>query len=190
MSFGIILSAMGRESERGEREGVRVVLSLGSNVEPRREHLAKALDAVCRFPSTRLVAASPVEETEPVGVPEAFRHLKFLNQVAIFDTALGARDFSDRMHRVEADLGRVRGVRNGPRTVDIDMVDYGGTTSDDPELTLPHPRARGRDFVMRPWLELERRLGLRTASRVAPSTDGAIFGTISVKCMQSERARS
>ena len=62
------------------------------------------------------------------------------------------------MHRVEADLGRVRGVRNGPRTVDIDMIDYGGMTSDDPELTLPHPRARERDFVMRPWRELERKL--------------------------------
>ena len=141
-----------------EPEDVRVVLSLGSNIEPRREYLAKALDAVTRFPSTHFVAASPVEETEPVGVPEEFRSLKFLNQVAIFDTALDAHDFSDRMHKVEADLGRVRSVKNGPRTIDIDMIDYGGTTSDDPELTLPHPRARERDFVMRPWRELERSL--------------------------------
>ena len=141
-----------------EPEDVRVVLSLGSNLEPRREHLAKALEAVRRFPSTHFVAASPVEETEPVGVPEEFRNLKFLNQVAIFDTALDAHDFSDRMHRVEDELGRVRSVRNGPRTIDIDMVDYGGTTSDDPGLTLPHPRAKERDFVMRPWRELERRI--------------------------------
>ena len=141
-----------------EPEDVRVVLSLGSNLEPRREHLERALDALCRFPSTHFVAASPLEETEPVGVPAEFKDLKFLNQVAIFDTALDARDFSDRMHRVEDELGRVRSVRNGPRTVDIDMVDYGGVVSDDPELTLPHPRARERDFVMRPWRELERRL--------------------------------
>ena len=132
------------------------MISLGSNIEPRREHLAKALDALCLFPSTRLVASGQVEETEPVGVPEEFRHLKFLNQIAIFETALDARDFSDRMHRVEADLGRVRSVRNGPRTIDIDMIDYGGMKSSDPELTLPHPRARERDFVMRPWMELER----------------------------------
>jgi len=151
---------------RAEPWFVRVVLSLGSNVEPRREYLAKALDAVRGFPSTRFVAASPVEETEPVGVPEEFRGLKFLNQVVIVDTALGARDFSDRMHRVEADLGRVRGVRNGPRTIDIDMVDYGGMTSDDPELTLPHPRAGERDFVMRPWRELERRMASGGASSV------------------------
>lgn len=141
-----------------EPADVRVVLSLGSNVEPRRTYLAQALDAIGRFPSTHFVAASPVEETEPVDVPEEFRDLKFLNQVAIFDTALDARDFSDRMHRVEADLGRVRHVRNGPRTIDIDMVDYGGTTSNDPDLTLPHPRAHARDFVMRPWRELERHL--------------------------------
>jgi len=141
-----------------DMRSVRVVLSLGSNIEPRREYIAKALDAVCRFPTTRLVAASPVEETEPVGVPEEFQGLKFLNQVAIFDTALDAHDFSNRMHRVEEDLGRVRSVRNGPRTIDIDMIDYGGMTSDDPELTLPHPRARERDFVMRPWRELTRRL--------------------------------
>ena len=140
---------------------VRVVLSLGSNVEPRREYLEKALEAVCKFPSTHFVAASPVEETEPLGVPEEFKYMKFLNQVAIFDTALDARDFSNRMHSVEANLGRVRSVRNGPRTIDIDMVDYGGIVSDDPELTLPHPRACERDFVMRPWRELERQLGNR-----------------------------
>ncbi len=137
-----------------EPEDVRVVLSLGSNVEPRREYLARALDAVSKFPSTHFVAASPVEETEPVGVPEEFRHLKFLNQVAIFETALDPHDFSERMHRVEDELGRKRTVRNGPRTVDIDMVDYGGIAMDDPELTLPHPRAKERDFVMRPWKAL------------------------------------
>ena len=95
-----------------------------------------------------------MEETEPVGVPEEFRHLKFLNQVAIFETALDPHDFSERMHRVEDELGRKRTVRNGPRTVDIDMVDYGGIAMDDPELTLPHPRAKERDFVMRPWKAL------------------------------------
>ena len=133
-----------------------MVISLGSNIEPRRGYLARALDALERFPETHLVAASPVEETEPVGVPEEFREMKFLNQVAIFETSLDARGFSDRMHRVEDELGRVRSVRNGPRTIDIDMIDYEGVVSDDPELTLPHPRARERDFVMRPWQSLLR----------------------------------
>ncbi|MBQ6137172.1 MAG: 2-amino-4-hydroxy-6-hydroxymethyldihydropteridine diphosphokinase [Kiritimatiellae bacterium] len=138
-----------------EPQDVRVVLSLGSNVEPRREYLAKALDAVSRFPSTHLVASSGIEETEPVDVPEEFRGLKFLNQIVIVETALDPHDFSARMHRVEDDLGRVRTVKNGPRTIDIDMIDYGGLVLDTPDLVLPHPRAGERDFVMRPWKELE-----------------------------------
>jgi len=80
--------------------------------------------------------------------------MKFMNQVAVFETALSAREFSKRMHAVEDSLGRQRTVRNGPRTMDIDLVDFGGMVSDDPELTLPHPRARMRDFVMGPLAEL------------------------------------
>ena len=131
-----------------------VVIALGSNLEPRRERLARALAALGEFPDTRLVAASEVEETEPVGVPAEFAALRFLNQVALFETTLAPKDFSDRMHALEAAHGRVRTVRNGPRTIDIDMIDYDGIVSDDPELTLPHPRARERDFVWRPWRAL------------------------------------
>ena len=137
---------------------MRVTLSFGSNLEPRREFLARSLEVVSSFPDTRLLAASEIEETEPVGVPPEFRHLRFLNRVAIFETGLSAQEFSRRMHRVEDELGRVRTMRNGPRTIDIDMIDYGGQVSDDPDLTLPHPRARERDFVLRPWMELEKRL--------------------------------
>ena len=139
------------------KRSVRVVLSLGSNVEPRREHLERALAALGAFPDTRLVAVSDIEETEPVDVPAEFRALKFLNLVAFAETTLSAQDFSDRMHRVEDELGRVRTVRNGPRTIDIDMIDYGGTVSDDPKLTLPHPRAMERAFVTKPWKTLIRR---------------------------------
>jgi len=135
----------------------RVVLSFGSNLEPRREHLARALAAVGGFPQTRLVAVSDVEETEPVGVPAEFADLKFLNALAFVDTELPAHEFSDRMHRVEDALGRMRTVRNGPRTIDIDLIDYGGMVSDDPALTLPHPRAMEREFVTRPWKALIRR---------------------------------
>ena len=138
----------------------RVVLSLGSNIEPRRDYLARALAALSALPETRLEAASEVEETEPVGVPPEYASAKFLNQVAVFATTLAPHDFARRMHAVEDDLGRVRGpVRNVPRTIDVDMVDYDGMALDDPELTLPHPRAMERDFVRRPWQELVRRLG-------------------------------
>jgi 2-amino-4-hydroxy-6-hydroxymethyldihydropteridine diphosphokinase len=137
----------------------RVVLSFGSNISPRREYLENALAQVCAYPGTKLLAASEIEETEPAGVPEEFRDRKFLNRVAIFETELSAEDFSRRMHRSEDGLGRVRGeVRNVPRTIDIDMIDYEGVVSSSPELTLPHPRAKERDFVMRPWMELEKNL--------------------------------
>ena len=129
----------------------KVVIALGSNLEPRAEYLARALEGLAAFPATRLVEASSVEETDPVGVPAEFADLRFLNQVALFETDLAPREFSDRMHALEDALGRVRTVRNGPRTIDIDMIDYEGVVSDDPELLLPHPRAEERDFVRIPW---------------------------------------
>lgn len=137
----------------------KVVLSFGSNIEPRCERLEAALEKVCGFSRTTLLAASEIEETEPQGVPDEYREMKFMNRVAIFETELSAEEFSRLMHRSEDELGRVRGeVRNAPRTIDIDMIDYEGAVSDSPELTLPHPRAKERDFVMRPWMELEKKL--------------------------------
>ena len=133
---------------------MRAIVALGSNVEPRNARLAFALKALGEMPGTRLVKASSVIETEPQDVPEEFKDLKFLNQVAILETSLPVREFSDRMHAIEDAQGRVRTVRNGPRTIDIDLVDFGGIAMDDPGLTLPHPRARSRDFVMRPLAEL------------------------------------
>ena len=130
-------------------EPVRAVVSLGSNIEPRAEYLSRALEMLSAMPMTRLVAESPVEETEPVDVPQEFANLKFLNQVVVFETGLEPREFSRRMHAIEGALGRVRTVLNGPRTIDIDLIDFGGLHMDDPELTLPHPRALDRDFIRR-----------------------------------------
>jgi 2-amino-4-hydroxy-6-hydroxymethyldihydropteridine diphosphokinase len=132
----------------------RAVVSLGSNIEPRAEFLARALDALGALPSTRLVQASSVMETVPVDVPREFAGLLFLNQAAVFDTGLEVRDFARRMHAVEDGLGRTRTVRNGPRTIDIDLVDFDGMVLDEPDLTLPHPRAAERDFVVHPLAEL------------------------------------
>ena len=129
---------------------VVAVVSLGSNIEPRAEYLARAREALAAFPRTRIVKTSAVEETEPVDVPGEYAHMKFLNQIVVLETALEPLDFSRRMHATEDALGRVRTVRNGPRTIDIDLIDFGGITLSTPELTLPHPRARERDFVMRP----------------------------------------
>jgi 2-amino-4-hydroxy-6-hydroxymethyldihydropteridine diphosphokinase len=138
-----------------EKNFVRLAVSLGSNIEPRREYLDKALSCLSALPGTRFIAASEVVETEPVGVPEEYSNLKFLNRVAVFESNLSAAEFSRAMHEIEDALGRKRGpVRNVPRTIDIDLIDFGGLISDDPELTLPHPRWRERDFVREPLMAL------------------------------------
>ena len=137
-----------------QRPSKRAIVSLGSNLEPRADYLKRAIAALSALPGTRFVKASSVIETEPVDVPPEFAALKFLNQIAVFETALDPFDFSRRMHAIEDDLGRVRTVRNGPRTIDIDLIDFGGEVISTPELILPHPRARDRSFVMDPMKEL------------------------------------
>ena len=133
---------------------MRAIVSLGSNIESRADYLKRAIAALSSLPETRFVKASSVIETEPVDVPAEFAALKFLNQAAIFETVLDPFDFSRRMHAIEDGLGRVRTVRNGPRMIDIDLIDFGGIRLDSPELTLPHPRAAARDFVLKPLAEL------------------------------------
>lgn len=132
----------------------RAAVSLGSNLGRREANLRRALVALLRLPRTRLLDASEVTETEPVGVPREFSSMKFLNQAAVFETELSPLEFSRAMHAIEDRMGRVRTVRNGPRTIDIDLVDFGGLKMRTRELTLPHPRAAERDFVLRPLREL------------------------------------
>ena len=152
-----MLPASPQRNDRTARvptSSVLVLVSLGSNIEPRADYLKKAIAALSSLPETTFVKASSVIETEPVDVPPEFAALKFLNQVAVFETALDPFDFSRRMHAIEDDLGRVRTVRNGPRTIDIDLSDFGGQVINTPELTLPHPRAHLRPFVQEPLKEL------------------------------------
>ena len=133
---------------------VRAVVSLGSNVGARATYLKRALAALAKLPGTRLVDASAVRETEPVDVPAEFAAQKFLNQAAVFETTLAPLAFSRAMHAVEDRLGRVRTVRNGPRTIDLDLILFGDVRMKTPELTLPHPRAQERAFVIEPLNEL------------------------------------
>lgn len=136
-------------NEGGQASGPhRVVIALGSNLGNRLENLQGGLDALFGAPGLALVAVSPVYETVPVGGPE---QPNYLNAVVIAQTSMPARRVLDRCHEVEAALGRVRGEIWGPRTLDLDVIVYGDVVSADPELTLPHPRAHERAFVLAPW---------------------------------------
>lgn len=144
------------------------VLSLGSNLGDRLENLQGAIDALFDAPGITFVAVSPVYETEPVGGPEQD---DFLNAVLVADTRLSPETLLERALNVENSMDRVRDVRWGPRTLDIDIVQFGEVTSDDPELTLPHPRAHERAFVLRPWADVEPDAELAGHGRVGDLAD-------------------
>ncbi|RCV55157.1 2-amino-4-hydroxy-6-hydroxymethyldihydropteridine diphosphokinase [Marinitenerispora sediminis] len=130
----------------------RVVLSLGSNLGQRMDNLQGALDVLFDARGLRFVAASPVYETAPVGGPEQGA---YLNAIVLADTLLGPRTLLERAQSVEEAFDRVRDIHWGPRTLDVDIITYGDETSDDPTLTLPHPRAHERAFVLRPWADVD-----------------------------------
>ncbi len=130
----------------------RAVLSVGSNLGDRLGTLQGCVQAIARLPDTDVRAISPVYETAPVGGPA---QPDYLNAVIVIQTGLPPRDLLEAAHRIEADFGRVRAGRFGPRTLDIDIIDYSGEISGDPELTLPHPRARERAFVLAPWHDVD-----------------------------------
>ena len=151
---------------------MKAIVSLGSNIEPRREYLARAIDALKELDGTDLERVSAVEETEPVDVPSEFASQKFLNQVAIFETKLDALSFSNSMHAIESQLGRMRTVIHGPRTIDIDLIAFGDIELNDASLTLPHPRAMERSFVMVPLQKLY--LEDRTKAAVIALKEGLV----------------
>jgi 2-amino-4-hydroxy-6-hydroxymethyldihydropteridine diphosphokinase len=149
----------------------RVFLSLGSNVGDRVAHLAQAVESL-----PDVVAVSPTYETDPVGGPEQG---PFLNLVAELSTSIEPRDLLAICHRIESTAERVREERWGPRTLDIDVIWVDGVVSDDPALTLPHPRWMERRFVLAPLRDLapdlvsERDLQLAegTVRRLDPTGD-------------------
>ena len=130
----------------------RVVLSVGANLGDRLGTLQRCVQVIAGLPDTDVLAISPVYETAPVGGPA---QPDYLNAVVIIRTGLPPRDLLGAAHRIEADFGRVRAERFGPRTLDIDIISYEGQVSDDPVLTLPHPRAHERVFVLLPWSDLD-----------------------------------
>lgn len=133
-------------------------VAFGANLGEPIETLRAAAVALGRRPGLELVAGSPVYRTRPIGPPG---QPDYANAVARVQTALAAEALLDVMHGVEAEFGRVRDVRWGPRTLDLDLIWYEGEERADERLTLPHPRAHEREFVLRPLADLDPDLVLR-----------------------------
>jgi 2-amino-4-hydroxy-6-hydroxymethyldihydropteridine diphosphokinase len=132
----------------------RAVVSLGSNLGNRLETLQGAIDALEDTPGVRVKAVSPVYETEPWGV-EPGSQPSYLNAVVLLGTTLPPSLLLERGQAIEEAFERVRDERWGPRTIDVDLVSYQGVVSADPGLTLPHPRAHQRAFILVPWHDVD-----------------------------------
>lgn len=130
----------------------RVALALGANLGDRLAALQGAVRLLTRPGGVTEGRVSSVFETEPVGGPE---QPGYLNAVLVGCTRLTPPDLLQLAHATEQVYRRTRDVRWGPRTLDVDILSYGDLVSADPDLTLPHPRAHERGFVLVPWAEVE-----------------------------------
>ncbi|MFS8198966.1 2-amino-4-hydroxy-6-hydroxymethyldihydropteridine diphosphokinase (plasmid) [Streptomyces sp. CWNU-52B] len=148
----------------------RAVIALGSNLGNRLETIQGAIDALEDTPGVRVKAVSPVYETEPWGVaPDS--QPSYFNAVIVLKTTLPPSSLLERAHAVEEAFHRVRDEHWGPRTIDVDIVAYADVVSDDPTLTLPHPRAHERAFVLAPWNDVEPQAQLPGRGLVAQLLD-------------------
>jgi 2-amino-4-hydroxy-6-hydroxymethyldihydropteridine diphosphokinase len=126
----------------------RAVIALGSNLGERSDTLSAAVADLVDPPEVRLLAISPIVQTKAVGGPPD--QPDFLNMVIAVETVLPPKELLEHCHAVEQKHLRVREEHWGPRTLDVDIITYGDLVSADPELTLPHPRAAERAFVLYP----------------------------------------
>ncbi|THJ65141.1 2-amino-4-hydroxy-6-hydroxymethyldihydropteridine diphosphokinase [Arthrobacter echini] len=147
-------------------EQVHSVLALGSNLGESRDTLVSAVEDLVEPDEVRLHALSPVVRTRAVGGPE---QPDYLNMVIEVETSLGPFELLAHCQGVEEKHRRRRTVRWGPRTLDVDIITYGSWTSDDDVLTVPHPRAASRAFVLQPWawMDPRARLAGRPVSELA-----------------------
>lgn len=140
----------------GDRElPVAALVALGSNLGDRNEHLHFAIEKLKTLPRTEFAGVSGFLETEPEGGPP---QRPFLNGVALLRTRLAPGDLLRRLHEIERMRGRERTLKDGPRTLDLDLIVYGGVICETPDLVLPHPRFRERSFVLEPAAEVAPRL--------------------------------
>lgn len=151
-----------------ERGDTVAVVALGANLGDRQATVDQALIDLARLPLvTGVTAAEPIESVAvTLSGPDAAAPA-YLNTIALVTTRLAPTVLLGYLHAIEARHGRERRERWGDRTLDLDLIAYGDVRSDDARLTLPHPRAAERDFVLRPWLALDPDAVLPGAGRVA-----------------------
>jgi 2-amino-4-hydroxy-6-hydroxymethyldihydropteridine diphosphokinase len=139
-------------------------VALGSNLGDPRRQLLDAMAALANLPDTRLLQRSRLYRTPPWGMLE---QPPFINAAVELDTALSPHALLDAMLAIEQRAGRVRAERNGPRTLDLDLLHVDGVQLDDPQLTLPHPRMAERAFVLLPLHDIAPTLRLPGQATVA-----------------------
>jgi 2-amino-4-hydroxy-6-hydroxymethyldihydropteridine diphosphokinase len=141
---------------------MKAVVSLGANIGDPKANLDLAV-ALLRE-ATDVIAVSSYLQTKPVGGPE---QPDYLNAVAIVESELPAKDLLAVLNGIETAMGRTREIHWGPRVIDLDLIQYDGLLVNDEKLTLPHPRAHERRFVLAPWFEIEPEAILLTHGRIS-----------------------
>jgi len=140
----------------------RVYVALGSNLGDRGGFLTRAREALAKLPLTTVLAASTIEETDPVGPPGQER---FLNQMVLLETSLDPGRFLKLLHKIEDENGRTRTERWGPRTLDLDIVRFGTRRLRDLDLKIPHPELPNREWWLREIEELDRLVPVKREER-------------------------
>ena len=129
----------------------KALIGIGSNIGDRKQHIDTAIEALNHIPSVKVSRMSPIYETEPWGY---VNQAKFFNAVIEVETNLTANTLLGVCLGIEAGIGRIRDIKNGPRVLDLDLLLFEGQECMSAELTLPHPRMFERDFVLIPLRDL------------------------------------
>lgn len=156
----------------------RVFVGMGSNLGDRASMLNRAARELGRVPGVKLLACSPVYETDPVGKPDQPR---FLNAACEIQTALAPADLMRELLSIEERLGRTRSERWGPREIDLDILLYDGLVLENPDVTVPHPELERRRFVLVPLRELDR--------DVVHPVSGRTIGELAEACSEEGRVQ-
>ena len=130
---------------------MKVVIALGANLGEPRAQVARAIEEIKKL--LNVITVSSLYETTPFGVPDS--QPNYINAVIIGETDQKPMDLMKALLEVENSLGRTRSFQNAARLIDIDIIDLGGLFMESESLTLPHPRAHERRFVLEPWLEID-----------------------------------